>query len=376
MWEVRSCAHWLNWKCGIALGAAREKVRVAHALVALPRVSEAFREGRLSYSKVRAITRIAQAGNEALLVEMGLSATAAHIEKIVRKYRQVERLQMADQGMALYENRSLTYYWAADGALVLHGRLTPEQGTVLVKALETVEIDTPLDAPHAARQADALVALAQTGSMVDHVQITVHVSAETLSADGVIDLEDPPCIEDGPVLAPETVRRLACDAGLVPLLEGANGEALAIGRRTRAIGPALRRALKRRDAGCRFPGCSSVRFVDGHHIRHWADGGETRLDNLVLLCGHHHRLVHEGGFSVQRTAAGAFNFYDPSGLLVPTTAERRCRGNVSSLFEANEADIDARTTVPDWHGEHPDYDHILWVMSQNQETEPTARLFA
>ncbi len=101
LWEMNSCAQWLNWTCGIGLGAAREKVRVAHALPGLPVVSEAFREGRLSYSKVRAVTRIADASNEEHLVEMALAATAAHIEKIVRKYRQVERLQAADQAIGV-----------------------------------------------------------------------------------------------------------------------------------------------------------------------------------------------------------------------------------------------------------------------------------
>jgi hypothetical protein len=101
-----------------------------------------------------------------------------------------------------------------------------------------------------------------------------------------VDPDDPPSIEGGSVIAPDTVRRLACDASIVPLIESARGEPLAIGRRTRTISPAMRRALKRRDGGCRFPGCTNTRFVDGHHIEHWADGGETRLDNLVLLCRH------------------------------------------------------------------------------------------
>ena len=140
-----------------------------------------------------------------------------------------------------------------------------------------------------------------------------------------IAVEDgPPAIEDGPVLAPETVRRLACDAGVVPILETGAGELLSIGRRTRTIAPALRRALKRRDAGCRFPGCTHTRFVDGHHIQHWADGGETSMENLVLLRRHHHRLIHEGGFSVQRIGCSFF-FTDPRGNTVPTTAEKRHR---------------------------------------------------
>jgi len=369
LWEMKSCAQSLNWKCGIGLGAAREKVRVAHALPGLPVVSEAFRSGRLSYSKVRAITRIASVENEEPLVEMALAATAAHIEKIVRKYRQVERLQAADQAMVLHQNRSLSYYWADDGALVVNGRLTAEQGAVLIEALLRAErwIETPIDDSTESRRADALSVIAESclagdAAASDRFQITVHVSAETLRADGGNDLEHPPGIEDGPVLAADTVRRLACDAGVVPILETGEGELLSIGRRSRTIAPALRRALKQRDAGCRFPGCTHTRFVDGHHVKHWADGGETSLENLVLLCRHHHRLIHEGGFGVQRNAH-SFLFTDPHGIEVPATAEKRSRGNVRYLVEANvDLAIDADTTIPDWYGDRPDYDHILWVM--------------
>jgi hypothetical protein len=392
LWEMKSCAHWLNWKCGIALGAAREKVRVARALPGLPRVCEAFRSGRLSYSKVRAITRIATPENDASLVEIALSATAAHIEQIVRKYRQVEYLQSADQALVMHLNRTLTYYWAEDGAMVLQGRVTPEAGAVLIRALQRADanLESAPEASREARQADALASLADCylaaeftsvdgGASADRFQITVHVSAATLRLDGAIDPNDPPALEDGPVLAPETVRRLACDAGIVALVEAATGEPLAIGRKTRSITPALRRALKRRDVGCRFPGCTNTRFVDAHHIEHWADGGETRIDNLVLLCRHHHRLLHEGGFTVARThgaiapcrpaginrAGAELRFRDPHGVPVLSTGETRLRGNVRSLFESaaeRGIEIDAQTTVPQWYGERPDYDHIAWVL--------------
>jgi hypothetical protein len=294
-WSMKSCAHWLNWRCGIALGAAREKVRVAHALVALPQIGAAFREGRLSYSKVRAITRVATTENEATFVQLCLSATAAQIEKIVQKYRLCERIQAARSALGAYDARTVTHYWADDGSLVLHGRLPPEIGAVVAKALERASEGMDPKAASEQRRADALGLLAErylaaplaegeATSGADRFQVTVHVSAETLRADGAIDPDDPPEIEDGPVLAPDTVRRLACEAPVVALVESACGEPLAVGRKTRLISPGMRRALKRRDGGCRFPGCPDSRFVDAHHIEHWADGGETRLDNLVLLC--------------------------------------------------------------------------------------------
>ena len=232
--------------------------------------------------------------------------------------------------------------------------------------IAALERDIEPGESRAVQRADALVALAAPDGESNHFQVTVHVSAETLRS-GEFDAEDAPAIDDGPVLAPDTVRRLACDGAMVPLIEAASGEVLAIGRKSRTITPALRRAVKRRDAGCRFPGCTCTRFVDAHHIRHWAEGGETSLDNLVLLCRHHHRLIHEGGYTVTRTEMGSFEFINPRGVVVPLTGETRLRGNVHVLFDTDIA-IDANTTVPDWDGDDPDYDHVLWVMNQEPLT--------
>ena len=123
-------------------------------------------------------------------------------------------------------------------------------------------------------------------------------------------------IEHRTAIAAETARRLCCDAGIVPVVDGANGEPLSVGRRTRSIPPAVRRALSNRDRGCRFPGCTATHRLHGHHVKHWANGGETSLDNLILLCPTHHRLVHEGGFDVQRLDDGAFRFTNPHGLAI------------------------------------------------------------
>jgi hypothetical protein len=131
-------------------------------------------------------------------------------------------------------------------------------------------------------------------------------------------------VRDGPALAPETARRLGCDAALIPI-QSSGGEILSVGRRTRSIPPHIRRALDSRDKGCRFPGCENRRWVDAHHIHHWAKGGETRLDNLVVLCRHHHRLVHEGGFSVRRTAIGELEFRRPDGRLIAPSPRRIIR---------------------------------------------------
>ena len=129
----------------------------------------------------------------------------------------------------------------------------------------------------------------------------VHVSAKTLAGTST-DKNNVPA----ETLHPETIRRLACDGGLVKIIENAKGSPLNVGRKTRAIPPATRRALLSRDRHCQFPGCSQDRYVEGHHVVHWAKGGETRLDNLVLLCNRHHRAVHEFGYRIERTSDGRF----------------------------------------------------------------------
>src|SRR5205814_971420 len=121
-------------------------------------------------------------------------------------------------------------------------------------------------------------------------------------------------LDDGTRVSAEAFRRLSCDAALVPARHAA-GPHLDLGRRTRTISPALRRALALRDRGCSFPGCPNHLFLHAHHLRHWAHGGTTDLPNLALLCTSHHRLVHEGGFTIRRNADGQVVFADPRGRL-------------------------------------------------------------
>jgi Domain of unknown function (DUF222)/HNH endonuclease len=331
-WGVKSCAHWLSWRCSIGLVAAREHVRVARRLRELPLVTEAFGTGELSYCKVRAITRVATPQLEAHLVEMGRQATGSQLEKIVRGYSGAVRATLG-RAQDAHSRREVTWLHDDDGSLVLRARLPADDGALLLAALKAAESwlpesratdgtseDIPVVTPAAERRADALVAIARAGLDSgenrrggDPCEVVVHVDAQSLVGDEVKSCSE---LADGPVLSPETVRRLGCDAALVRIIER-DGRPLTVGRRTRTIPPALRRALRARDEGCRFPGCTHQRFLHAHHIHHWARGGETKLDNLVQLCSHHHRLVHEGGFQVERGGHGAVRFRRPDGKVIP-----------------------------------------------------------
>jgi Domain of unknown function (DUF222)/HNH endonuclease len=198
--------------------------------------------------------------------------------------------------------------------------------------------------------AESLIASAPGAGGGDRYQVVVHVDSASLTGDMSARAE----LADGAPLAPATARRLACDAALVPLLER-DGKPLSAGRKTRSVPPALRRALASRDRGCRFPGCANRCSIDAHHIRHWADGGPTSLDNLVQLCRFHHRLLHEGGYGVESTAAG-FVFRRPDGRPI-RAVPRPPRGQARALRDTNQRDgrrIHPEACVPRWTGERLD----------------------
>jgi hypothetical protein len=394
---TQSCAHWLNWQCGLALGAAREKLRVAHALEQLPLIGAAMARGELSYSKVRELTRVATPATEQYLLMIGLHGTASHVEQLVRQYRRVQEAEALSREERQQSRRSVSYYFDdEDGSLVLKARLPAEAGMLLLKALEAAMPDLPLppedceprlDVPagtsmqvpaptstlqhsHApaipptARRADALALVAESflkhGAAAlsggERHQVVVHVDVETLRERKPGRSE----FEHGPSLPAETARRLACDCSVVTIVEDEQGQPLDVGRRTRSIPPALRRALTSRDRGCVFPGCTHQRYVDGHHVQHWAEGGETKLTNLVSLCRFHHRQVHEGGVTLERLDDGAWRFCKPNGesLVAAAPGHTRPLGDWVRLVAVHEEQvlhIDAHTARTRWRGEPMDY---------------------
>ena len=385
----RSCAHWLSWRVGLSLGTARQYVRIARALSELPLVCEAFGRGEVSYSKVRAITRIATPDNEEEWLGIARCGTASHVEKLVRLFRRANVSEENDRALEQLEGRRLITYFDSDGMLVVQGRLAPEQGALLMKALQvsTDELradedgsaepscgkprlsNEPVETPSGDQQrADALVRVAERAldadavgaSTTDRYQVVLHVDAEVLAspeANGRCELED------GPALAPETARRLACDGSAYVLAHGPAGE-LTAGRKTRVVSTTLRRALRARDGTrCTFPGCG-CRGTDAHHVRAWAEGGPTVLANLTSLCGRHHTFMHEGGFRMESLAGGKFRFLRPDGReLVASPALPAVTGdareNLALHWLEPELAFTPDTGYPEWDGEPVDYDWAL-----------------
>ena len=399
-WEPeghRSCAHWLAFRTGIDLGAAREKVRAARALTELPQISASMEQGELSFAKVRALTRVATRQSEGALLELAQCSTAAQLERTVRAWRRMCRADENELETIRHRSRCFSVFPDEEGMYVVRGRLDPEVGAMLMRAVDAASdalfrASTSEEIEPKQRRADAVGLLAEralalgfgrverngaadgerrndatgqgtaelkaavdivplSGTRAERYQVVLHVQASTLESEREPGRSE---LEDGTRVSAETSRRLSCDASVIRLtktpggkvhdgkaprgktldgaaLDGAefdrsvrdssmhDASVLDVGRRTRTVPPALRRALEARDRGCRFPGCG-LRFTDAHHVRHWAAGGETKLENLILMCRFHHRLVHEEGYTVHFPRGERPYFLDPKMRLLPDVA--------------------------------------------------------
>jgi hypothetical protein len=228
-------------------------------------------------------------------------------------------------------------------------QMRADEAAELVAAIDAARVpaETRLGESHFSSRVDALLAVVR-GTDPPRPELTVEVGPNVLDDDWSARLED------GSRVPAETLRRLACDCGIVPVVTDDTGKTLDVGRKTRSIPAAIRRALRRRDCGCRFPGCSNEAWIEGHHIRPWLHGGETKLDALISLCRKHHRLVHEGGWTVEACGED-FLFRNPSGIAAtPPTID----DGPTALAAHNSStglSITHQTNRPAWNGLTPDY---------------------
>jgi hypothetical protein len=351
-------------------------------------LAEAFANGELSYAKVRALTRVATTETEERLLAVGRAGSADQVERIVRGWRRVDQIAEARETTRRHKSRALHVYQDEDGMVVIRGRLTPEEGTVLRQALAAARetlyrrargtsaaggpMDVSAETPSMAQQqADALALIAETalhhgidpGAPGERYQVVVHVDAPVL-ADA--DAPGQSVLEGGAHVSAETSCRLACDASRVVMRHDADGRTLEAGARTRTIPPALRRALHHRDRGCRFPGVASnsVRAITS------ATGptaGPTTLSNLAMLCRRHHRAVHEEGYQVERQPDGELRFRSPDGRRLPDVPPPPAipKDPVQTLRTTNDAAglrLDGRTLCPTSPSERLDVGWAIGVL--------------
>jgi len=378
---------WLGYRVGMAPGTASERLRVGKALKELPAIDGAFAKAHVSYSKVRALTRVATPENEAALLEVARCASAAELERICRKYRAASCEATPVDAKV---NRFVKVTQTEDGSMRFTLQLPPDEGARLLAALDAAkaELEGDLSAEDRGERpdrADAAVALAESyfasGARprrggAPH-EVVMHVDAEALSGSSAEDPEAVGHIENanGQGIGAETARRLCCDASISALVTNAKGETLDAGRKQRTVPAGMRRALDARaQHPCQFPGCTHQHYLDAHHIEHWAHGGPTKLDNLVLLCRRHHVFVHELGWSVGLDADSNPTFTSPQGRPLPASPPIP-ESDLTAFADATDRpDLDSLGLEPAGMRGPVDYVYVIDVLMQLGARARTSRL--
>jgi hypothetical protein len=387
--DVKSLAHWLSWACAMAPGVAREHVRVAKALRRMPTIAQLFREGRLSYSKVREVTRVVDVVDEQRLAELALTATAAQLARMISGFSSADGMRIPQQN-----KRTASWHEREDGMIDFRVRLPKDEAAVLLAAMDTARDQfgpppakpdptgdscEPAPAAGVYSKADALLDVARVflntapedRSGEDRTLVVVHVSAENLAGNvpaGTSEPAEAVChIAGVGSVEAATAQRLACDSPVLGAVVDKHGTVLALGRTRRLVSAAQRRALMIRDHGmCRYPGCHQTRHLKAHHLISWILGGRTDLENLILLCQWHHTAVHEGGISITNES-DVWVFTKPDGQPCDSWvsdenlarhldfARRRALQQTAKQDQLAAVDSfqhpDARTIRPGWTGE-------------------------
>ena len=307
---ILSTTSWLMQRCRLGSSAARDKLRLARALVGMPLAAVAVAEGEISHSHVRALAGAyaahpeAYVDHEEVLVDAARSLPVRSLRTAIEYWRQNLDLEAAlNDSQALYNKRRLNVSRTFMGMVRIDGDLDPDSGEIVLTALQALTDPANRvpddDRTPTQRRVDALIDICaeflnhgdapQTGGEKPHISIVLDLASLEGRAGKRCEYDS------GGVIHPETARRIACDAGIVRIITDGDSQPLDVGRRTRTISPAQRRALIIRDGGCRWQGCDRPpRWCDAHHRTHWANGGKTNLKDLVLLCLRHHIMVHEG----------------------------------------------------------------------------------
>lgn len=335
---IASITDLLASRYGLSRATARDWQRVGDCLPSLPRIRETFERGRLSWEQLREVTKIATPPTDDEWAVWAQEMTPAEI----RNARKPPTAPAVDEA---HNQRSL-HWWFDAHAPQFHLKMTcPDtEGAVIATALQRLVTKAQSD-PHSgvyesfeSQSADALWQMAsQTLSAdSDADRATVVISAKLGTILGHV--EEPAHILDGPAILPATLHRLLCDARLQLAVEGAADSVVGVGRTMRTPPPALRRIVLTRDNGCRFPRCRRNRWVHVHHLVHWANGGPTDLDNLITLCGFHHRLIHEGGWTVSGDPNIEVTWIDRSGWVHDP-------GPPTEEMEIHRREMDTRSDV-------------------------------
>ena len=362
---IRSFPHWLTIKTGFDMHTGAELLRVGQAMRLLPKIAAAFEAGQLSFDKVRQITTVATPATDEFLLEIAQGASGAQLARICRSLRRIAEADAPEQAEDHLSRRGIWMHWDEHGMLELVARLTPEDAAVVQAALESITgsrpVPEPADDRWAARKVDALVAMCEhvvAGGAENLVtstaarQVVVHVDVGVLTGEASVGR----CfVEGGSPLSAGAARRIGCEAEVIGVTER-DGLPIDVGRKQRMVPDRLRLAVHVRDRFCRFPGCGVPAYrTEAHHHEHWALGGETNLDNLLLLCGFHHRRHHSGAYRI-RKIVGGFSFETDDGHVIQPPA----RDPVSAH---RHPDIGPSTPLSLWGGEAMQFSYAVSLIA-------------
>lgn len=345
---IMSCAHWLSWRTGLAIRTAQDHLRIAHALPELPLLRQAFSEGRLSYSKVRALTRVATPEREEELLHVALSATASQVERLVRSIRNIDRHR--DESECGTIDSSSSWSWNLDGSLSVTLRLSPLDGARFLAGVVRAEYertrtagDPDLITEPAPGEDTSDVAEKPPGhpgsadlwrnvpsdiapavvAMGDTMQTVIAAPEFIPGAELVVHTHDDadPHLDDGPALEDVDVDEAACGGAVRKVKHarkrgGTRAVVLNYGRKRRMPTRKLMRVLFERDRCCQHPGCGRTRHLHAHHVTFWSQNGTTDPDNLILLCSAHHRALHRGEFAITALGGQQFSFHRSDGSTI------------------------------------------------------------
>jgi len=327
---------WLTFDLGLAPRTVRSWVRVGKSLPGLPLIHQALQAGAISFDEAAVLVRFADADNEGRLLQLTREVSQVDLAKAIKELLSTEPVEPADDPMPEAPPALLRMWWD-DDQFNYRGRVRGADGVMVEMALLKLAAKAPPDTLSGLfrnpeeRQGEAMVqmaseALARDGDH-DRATVVVHVSAEGLRD------PDSPVRVAGKLVDREELLRLACDGRMQPAIDDPAGFTIGVGRITRQIPAWLRRLVTERDGGCRFPGCSRTRWTHGHHLVHWANDGPTNLDNLLTLCGFHHRLIHADGWEIVGNPGGDLVFLNRWGSVHQPIRDFVAPGHVERLLD-------------------------------------------
>ena len=378
-----STAAWLAYACGLSKRTANDHVRAAQALAEFEALAESMSAGRVSYSHVRAISRIARAGEVGLvdsLLNVAEHGTVAHLEVIIRGLHTVDLNETRDSDWV--PDDYVRHGWTKDARWRVSARMDPEQGALVESAVAAVA------AAEGISEVEALVriaelAMAHVNDQVaqprrelrgdERAAVVIHLDAERLERLERIGSAEPSRpyahLADGPGLPDRVVRRLVCAGRIRAAVRDGTGNVLDLGRSQRLVSDRQLRALLIRDRGhCAHPGCANTRNLHAHHVVHWLDGGPTDMDNLLLLCQPHHLALHNGEYSIRATSPGQFRFTRADGTDLPVHLDPAEYITSDIRVETEHPDVDPNAARTNWGGERLQRDFAISLIAHNRKS--------